>query len=162
MDSCVLGSICFEMMKGVPAAFVTLIIGGIAGLITWRQYQVAKAKLKLDLFEKRYAIFHKIRVIISDVRSKGLEENYGRFPPFDHLRPETRFLFGEGMEQYLDELSTRWTELYGLRSEMVDVEGADRIKNIARASELENWFFEQASTGAKAKFSSYMNFENWK
>jgi hypothetical protein len=54
---CSPGSICFEMLKGVPAAVVTLIIGGIAGAVTWRQYKVAQAKLKLDLFERRFKIF---------------------------------------------------------------------------------------------------------
>jgi len=46
---CVSGSICFELMKGAPAAVVALLAALIAGLIAYRQYRVAKAKLNLDL-----------------------------------------------------------------------------------------------------------------
>jgi hypothetical protein len=163
MDCCVQGSICFEMMKGVPAAFVTLIIGGIAGLLTLRQYQVAKAKLKLDLFEKRYAIFHKTWVILSDVVIRGTrEDHHGLATPFNNFLPEAAFLFGNEIFEYLDELSTKWNELHGLQGERIDLAGPERLKNIARTSELEKWFFDQASTEAKLRFSSYMDFKNWK
>lgn len=50
------GSFYFELLKGVPAAFVALIVGLIAPGIAHRQYHIARAKLKLDLFDKRYAI----------------------------------------------------------------------------------------------------------
>jgi hypothetical protein len=55
---CIQGTICFELMKGIPAAIVATFAAGIAGIIAWRQYKVAKAKLNLDLFERRYKIFH--------------------------------------------------------------------------------------------------------
>ena len=41
-----------ELVKGLPAAFVTLVIGSIAAGIAYRQYRIARAKFKLDLFEK--------------------------------------------------------------------------------------------------------------
>jgi len=163
MDCCLSGSICFEMMKGVPAAFVTLIIGGIAAGITWRQYQVAQAKLQLDLFERRFGIFHKTWVAVSAVVQKGTREaNLGFATPFNNYRPEASFLFGKDMEAYIDELIHNWNELHGLEGEKDDVVGADRLKNIQRASELRKWFFEQASTGVKARFSPYMDFADWK
>jgi hypothetical protein len=157
MDCCVQGSICFEMMKGVPAAFVTLIIGAIAGLITWRQYQVAKAKLKLDLFQKRYDIFHKTWVTLSDAVLRGThEDHHGMATPFNNFLPEAAFLFGPEIAKYLDEVSTKWTELHGLGSAKNSTETTDRMM------ELEQWFFDQASEGAKKKFGKYLDFKNWK
>ena len=41
-----------ELVKGLPAAFVTLVIRSIAAGIAYRQYRIARAKFKLDLFEK--------------------------------------------------------------------------------------------------------------
>jgi hypothetical protein len=159
---CAQGSICFELVKGLPAAFVTLIIGTIAAGIAFRQYQVTKAKLKLDLFEKRYAIFHQTWVILSEVvRSGTREKQYGLATPFNNFLPEAAFLFGKPIERYLDEVSTKWTELYGLEAER-DGEGINRADNVRKASELKRWFFEQASTGAKAQFGHYLDFENWK
>jgi hypothetical protein len=44
-------------VKGLPAAFVTLVIGLIAAGIAFRQYRIARAKFKLDLFDRRHAVF---------------------------------------------------------------------------------------------------------
>jgi hypothetical protein len=163
MHCCVQGSICFEMMKGVPAAFVTLIIGGIAAAITYRQYKVAQAKLKLDLFERRFKIFHLTWVAVSDTVIRGTrDENHGLFTPFNNFRPEAAFLFGSDIEDYVDELAHNWNELHALEVEKDDVAGKDRNKNIARSSELKNWFFEQGSKGVKARFAPYLDFANWK
>jgi hypothetical protein len=157
MESCITGSICFEMMKGVPAGLVTLVIGSIAGAITWRQYQVAKAKLKLDLFEKRYAIYHKTWVILSDAVIRGTaEDHHGMATPFNNFLPEAAFLFGPEIARYLDEVSTKWTQLNGLTRSFSTAENPEKIK------ELEVWMYTQATTGAKAKFAKYLDFKNWK
>jgi hypothetical protein len=163
MDCCVQGSICFEWMKGVPAAFVALVIGLIAAGITWRQYKVAKAKLKLDLFERRLAIFQKTWEILSlTVKDGTREKNWGLGTPFNNFLPEASFLFGPEIGDYLSLCIKHWTELYGLQAEKYSDQGKDRQKNIERSTELTNWFFEQASTGCKAKFGKYLDFANWK
>jgi hypothetical protein len=163
MDSCVTGSICFEMMKGVPAAFVTLIIGGIAGLITYRQYKVAQAKLKLDLFERRYAIFRKVWKIVSVTWRFGARQPKFRgvglgSTPFNNFRPEAVFLFGKGMEAYIDELVKKWLDYHaheGLREE-------EAAKNAEQGKALQDYFFEQADHGVKDRFSPFLDFANWK
>jgi hypothetical protein len=71
------------------------------------------------------------------------------------------FLFGNRIEQYLDEASTKWTDLWALEGER-DGAGIDRAANIAKERELRNCFEEQAKKGAKAQFGPYLNFENWK
>jgi hypothetical protein len=153
---CVQGSICFEMAKGIPAAIVTFFIGCIAARITYNQFMVAKAKLKLDLFEKRYAIFHQTWVILSDVVIRGTrEDHHGMATPFNNFLPEAAFLFGPEIYNYLDEVSTKWTELHGVEGDKDNV-AAGLIKD-----DLELWFFNQASKGAKEKFSKYIDFQNW-
>jgi len=151
------------MMKGVPAAFVTLIIGGIAAGITLRQYFVAKAKLKLDLFERRLAIFQKTWEILSEAVVKGTrEKNWGLATPFNNFLPEAAFLFGPEISEYMNECSKNWTELNGLQAEKYADAGKDRQKNIERSTELTRWFLEQASAGCKTKFGVYLDFANWK
>jgi hypothetical protein len=159
---CTQGTICFELMKGLPAAFVTLVIGGIAGVITWRQYQVAKAKLSLDLFEKRFPIFQKTWEIASDVGFKGKVVITNLATPFNNYRPQVRFLFGKDMEEYIDTLSSNYVELTALAAETDGVQSQDRIDNIAKTSLLRKWFYEQASYGVKDKFSPFLDFEKWK
>jgi hypothetical protein len=168
---CVLGSICFEMAKGVPAAFVTLIIGTIAGLITFRQYQVARAKLKLDLFEKRITVFNKTwQDVVDTVMTRDIiGTNYTEeddFPtPFSNYRPEAAFLFGKDIDAYMNELSSNWSELHNLEHPTVDADqerpDADG-KRLEKLGVLMDWFVDQASTRTKAKFSPYLDFANWK
>jgi hypothetical protein len=147
----------------VPAAFVTLIIGGIAAGITWRQYKVAQAKLKLDLFERRYKIFHQVWEILSwTVRDGTREKNWGLATPFNNFLPEAAFLFGPEIGVFLDKCTKSWTELSGLQAEKDGIGGRDKQKNIERTSELTTWFFEQASTGCKEQFGKYLDFANWK
>jgi hypothetical protein len=49
-------SIWPELVRGMPTALAALVIGLIAAGIAYRQYQVAHAKLNLDLFEHRNAL----------------------------------------------------------------------------------------------------------
>src|ERR1700730_2938705 len=115
--NCVQGSICFEMMKGVPAAFVTLFIGAIAARITFNQFLVARAKLKLDLFEKRINVLHKTWDDVADgvvrgtITTTSTEED--EFTSrFIHYRPDAAFLFGKDIDAYMEELSKKWNELH--------------------------------------------------
>jgi hypothetical protein len=157
---CVQGSICFEWIKTLPTTLVALIFGAIAAGITYHQYAVTKAKLKLDLFDKRYAIFQRT-VTLLDVARKGTRErNYG-LAPFNDFRPQAAFLFGKPIERYLIEASTKWNELHGLEGEL-DGAGIDRQANIASSRVLKNWFEEQVLNGAKAQFGAYLDFESWK
>ncbi|MES1190137.1 MAG: hypothetical protein ABUS47_03545 [Steroidobacter sp.] len=163
MAHCLQGTICFELIKGLPAAFVTLIIGFIAALIAWRQYRVAAAKLKLDLFDKRYLIFQKTWEIFSEVVRDGTRaKSYGLATPFNNFLPQAAFLFGTDIYTYLDQASKNWTELRGLEAEETAVTGSDKSENIARASELRQWFHDEASEGAKRTFEKYLSFERWK
>jgi hypothetical protein len=155
MDSCAQGSICFELLPGLHADFVTLIIGTIAARITYNQFTVAK--LKLDLFERRYAIFHKTWAILSDVVIKGTrEDHHGLSTPFNVFLPEAAFLYGSEIFDYLCDLSEKWNELRGLEGEK------NTAANIPRTTELTQWFFDEATIGAKEKFGKYLDFANWK
>jgi hypothetical protein len=156
MDCCTQGTVCFELIKGLPAAFVTLIIGVIAAAITYNQYKVAAAKLKLDLFERRFAIFQETWKILSEVVMKGTrEKNYGLGTPFNNFLPEAKFLFGTDVSNYLDDLATNWSRLHG-------IEGTNELSRYAQEKyDLTGWFKEQADTKVKEVFGRYLNFERW-
>lgn len=148
-----------ELLKGLPTVLIALIAAGIA----YRQYRVARNKLKLDLFDKRYAIFQQTWEILSEVVKGGTQENsYGLATPFNKFLPQAAFLFGKDIEKYLDDVSNNWIELCALEAERADVQGAEFTRNVSRASELKRWFFVEASKGAKQKFGRYLNFDGWR
>lgn len=163
MCNCLNGSICFELLKGIPAAIVTLVIGLIAAGISWRQYRTATAKLKLDLFERRFKIFHGVWVIFSGVVINGAgRRNQGFATPFNNILPETRFLFGEKIERYLNDAATKWIELQAAESQIDPMRANDQQEWIERRTELILWFEDQAQNGIRQQFGQYLNFEEWK
>jgi hypothetical protein len=158
-NSAVATSIVSELIKGLPTALVALVVGLIAAYIAWRQSAIAKTKLKLDLFEKRFPIFLQTWQIFSEVGQKGTRERqYGLGNPFSNFLPQARFLFGRDVEQYLSDAVTNWTQLRGFDEQ----EGEGRQRNIEKAQELRMWFFNEADTGVKNMFGRYLDFESWK
>jgi len=149
-------------MKGVPAAFVALVIGGIAAGIAWRQYKVAKAKLNLDLFERRFGVFTKVWIATAETFNKGPRHpmfgNYGLGSPYNELRPEAGFLFGKGIEAYIDELTMNWARYRALEG-LNEVEAAKYVEETQR---LQNYFLKQGQTGVKDRFAPFLDFANWK
>jgi hypothetical protein len=158
LSSCASGSICFELIKGFPAAIIALIVAYIA----FRQYSVSKAKLKLALFEKRYPIFLETWTILSEVAREGTRtKSYGLGNPFSNFIPQATFLFGKDVDKYLSNAVKKWTELWAIEGE-AQGQGVNRQENIAKRSELEKWFFDEASVGAKRLFGRYLYFDRWK
>jgi len=57
------------------SAIVLPIIAGIAAWIAFRQSQHARNKLKLDLFDKRMAVFGAVREALGDIARQGALTN---------------------------------------------------------------------------------------
>lgn len=154
----VVSPLVLELVKGAPTALIAL----LAVCIAYHQYRVSRAKLKLDLFEKRYAIFLETWKILSKTATSGTRtELYGLGNPFSNFLPQAAFLFGKDIEDYLINAIHRWTELWGLEGESGGL-GVDPVQNAQKISEIKNWFFEEASNGAKIRFGTYLDFEVWK
>ncbi len=155
--NCIDGTICFELIKGLPAAFVTLIIGILAVYIAWRQYRVAKAKLNLDLFEKRMKIYNETNLFL-----KGYLNTSGRNAEqaqhFSEFLTEAGFLFGKDIEDYMEELVRKFINQLRHR-EKVGNTSSEENKD---AWESEKWLARQQSQVVKAKFGKYLDFSLWK
>jgi hypothetical protein len=158
--ACVQGSICFELVKGIPAAIAALVVGSIATGIAYRQYRVAQAKLKLDLFDKRYAIFLETWTILSEAVIKGTRERqWGLATPFNNFLPQASFLFGQRVTSYLNTASKNWTSLHAFEGD-----GAANLTpaQLEESKALRQWFEDEAKEGCRKVFGRYLNFERWK
>ena len=153
-------SIWLELVKGLPAAFVALVIGLIATWITYNQYKVARAKLNLDLFDKRHHIFQKAWELLS--QASGPNSAKMRLD-FTNLIPEASFIFGKNIETYMYEINKKLIEYNTLNIKMQNNAIhpiSDDDKN--RIAELADWFYNEASTGSRVVFSEYLDFSKWK
>jgi hypothetical protein len=94
------GSVSFAMLSGVPAAFVALTIGSIAAYIAYQQWKVARARLDLDLFEQRYALFELLWAFVS--ADADAAEDAVR--ALKRAVPKFYFLFGPEIGIYVEEV----------------------------------------------------------
>jgi hypothetical protein len=147
------------MAKGIPAAIVTLVIGVVAAGVALRQYQVARAKFKLDLFEKRYDIFFKTWEHLSSIVTSG--PGPMALSAFDNERPKAAFLFGPDIETYMKDISSKRTTLWSMNLKSKSRGDVMHPDDIEDHTALLNWFVQEASEGAKKKFAPYLNFSNW-
>ncbi|MDH6642195.1 hypothetical protein P3T32_002037 [Ralstonia sp. GP73] len=159
---CTNGTICFELVKGIPSAIVALTVAIAGGYITWQQYRVARAKLNLDLFERRYAVFEIVWGYLSRTLQGGPDGPFtGKSAELTNIIPQTEFLFGAEMAGYLRSIHTMALELWTIdqrtkaRGDVMDQ------ADIKRHLDVANWLNVQASTGAKAEFGKYLDFSRW-
>ena len=153
-------TIWLELAKGLPAAFVAFIIGCIAARIAFNQYSVARAKLNLDLFDKRHHIFQKTWELLSQVSRPNVA---AMRLDFTNLIPEASFIFGKNIETYMYEISNKLIEYDTLNVKMQNIAIHPVSEDVPnRIAELADWFYNEASTGSRVVFSEYLDFSKWK
>ncbi|QEE47480.1 hypothetical protein FVA81_24005 [Rhizobium sp. WL3] len=91
------------MGTGLQAAqlIVTIAIGGIAAVIAWRQWRTAQDKVKLDLFDRRFAVFMDVRRLVSEAYQLGKFTD-PTLP--NETIAKARFLFGDEIQEELGRL----------------------------------------------------------
>jgi len=158
---CLKDTICFELVKGLPAAFVTLIIGIIAASVAYRQYRTARAKLNLDLYDRRFELFDTTWGFLSSIVQGDLVRQKDHREILNNLLPSARFLFGEEIASYLDKIISLHIELFKLTNRQLEVLQLTDSEQ-GRILELEEYFRNEVKIGVKEKFGGYLDFSHWK
>lgn len=154
------GSISFEWAKSAPTTFVALVIGSIAGYIAFHQWRVAKAKLNLDLFEKRYAVFEATWTELS--QAMQVQEVRITNPNFTNLFPKAQFLFGPEIRDYMLEISNKISELWVVQRKTKANNQIVPPDLIGKDVEILTWMSDHAMTECRARFGPYLDFKNWR
>lgn len=156
-------SIWFELVKGVPTAVVALVVGIVGGLIAWRQYRVARAKLNLDLFEKRYELFMVVWTFVSSVVQGGVRRlNSQERVEMTNQIPKMEFLFGNDLAEYVRKISAQHASLLSIQQATLRNNNVMPEEHVQAHLELMKWFADEASDGVRARFGEYLNFEEWR
>ncbi len=156
MACCYPGTVCFELIKGIPTALVALLVAILASWTAYQQYKVGRAKLNLDLFEKRYAIFQKTWEFLSSPPTNMFATS------FDNLIPQASSLFGEEVAEYMRTASRHATELATIDARARARSNVIAPEDIPRDTELHGWFVEEATVGVKRLFGRYLDFSAWR
>ncbi|WP_250504682.1 hypothetical protein [Caballeronia sp. AZ7_KS35] len=139
----------------VSALMVPLVaVLGVA--IAYRQWRTAQNKLKLDLFEKRFAVYDAARRLLSAVMTSGKVSDEEMFRFFAGTG-EAKWLLSADVANYLDkELRLKMLQLQTLAAELEGVPaGAERSTNMKAQSEIKTWMREQFDV-LDEKFSPFL------
>lgn len=151
-----------ELIKGIPAAFVALVIGVIAAGVAWRQYKVARGKLNLDLFEQRYAIYEIVWKYISDCTDRPADQRTDSYQAFSNSIPKAYFLFGEEVGDWMTKIKyDSGAMAYAHRTLATAAQYSDSWTTaVADTTRLENQFRDDLDS-LRERFALYMDFKEW-
>jgi hypothetical protein len=155
------GSLSFEIAKGIPAAVITAVVGLFVAGITLRQYNVARAKLNLDLFNERYALFELLWGFLS-ARVGDIDKAGAITTKLQNSVPKFYFLFGAKVGDFVNSALSRAivqdTE-YSVSHHPYNNEAA--AKAATSLSESYKWFLNEANK-VRDRFAPYLDFESWR
>lgn len=136
----------------VPTA--TIVVSVIVAVLQYAQWRTANQKVVIDLYDRRLRAFTQIEKAIQAVLREG-EVSSNDFYEFSVGQTEARFLFGEDVRDYLQELRGHLAWLVSFRNDVIDQsserqrlidEKFDRLATVLQ-------FFERSP----AIFAPYLN-----
>jgi hypothetical protein len=149
-------------------AIITTLIAAIVAYIAREQYLLAREKFKLDLFEKRFAVFKATEIFINQIvgaRSSSVKDFSEWHKRFSFETQTVRFLFDEEIADFIDDLAikgNRVTTAKILNTEPRVGANIDVIDwALGDAKKIQEEFIEVQSQ-LICKFSPFLRIKNWK
>jgi hypothetical protein len=140
---------------------VTAFIGLVVAWVGFQQHVLAREKLKLDLFEKRFAVYKAAQRFLSSILTSGaLESNaHGEFRRDNQ---DAVFLFGPEIEQYLTILDHKALDMRSLNIQFRPLPvGEERTRLCEQEGELLKQLTSELPK-LKEVFDPYLRFKVWK
>jgi hypothetical protein len=148
-------------MKEIPqiiqvlSALLTPMIAFMGIMIAILQYQLARLRWRLDLYDKRYPVFTATMDYIGSVVSEA-DASTSRSFQFLRESKDKEFLFKKEVHVFLDTLYKNGVKIHSLNSILVSKSiGNDRAIIAKEIAEISKWFGEQFEI-CKIVFSPYL------
>ena len=142
------------------SALLVPVVAIFGSIIAFQQWRTARNKLKLDLFDRRFAVYHAARSLLASIFSSGKAKDEEVFKFLSGTR-EAKWLLNDDIAKYLEkELYHKALDLQCLASELEGVPvGEERSRNVQKQSEIKTWFSQQYDV-LDQKFSAYLELEH--
>lgn len=145
-----------------PTAWLTAVTAGVAAWIAYQQFRTARHRLRLDLFERRMAVYE---ATISLIQLAIRDANLTLDSIFVFVRDtrQARFLFDGPLIEYLEKVRVNSIELRTLNSRLHEQGlpvGEERSRVAEQESQLLQWFLSQADGSTAEQFNPYLSFHD--
>jgi hypothetical protein len=140
---------------------ISVLIGICVSAVAYQQYRLGKDRFRLDLFEKRFAVYKGVQIFLTHVLSDG---KASLDKPFE-FRASTQdavFLFQAEVPAFIEKIDETACKMMAITERIEDVPpGEERSCAVKQKSELFKWLVDQLSE-LKGVFGPYLRFKAWK
>lgn len=144
--------------------YISVIATLIAGIVAWTGYQqhrLAKEKLKLDLFEKRFSVYKGIQAFLSQIMQEGKFDKTGLLE-FYKSTQESDFLFETEISEYIKSIRSKALKMRTIQSKYENMAiGNERNQLIDKEHVIFNELANELPELTKV-FKPYLKFPKWK
>ena len=142
-------------------SFATLVLGCAIAYVAWQQWRIARHRLRLDLFDRRYKIYDATRKFLSIILREARFDDSQLFE-FYAGTSDAEFLFNSAVVNYLEQLRKRAVNMRTHQRvyEHMPV-GDERSRHVQAEHDDLTWLTDQL-TAMTQGFSPYLSFSHVK
>ncbi len=152
-----------DLVVKLTPAFVTLALGGFGAYIAWRQHYLAKQKLKLDLFDKRFAVVELVSAFNRSVFRDGIADDEA-VASMARACSQAKLLFPSDLTDHLELVRKKAYELKQVRRRLDRPNSLQSASGLQEAAEKEQelilWLVEDGAKTSNRLFEKYMRFHD--
>jgi len=138
-------------------AFISLAVAYIA----YQQFRLGREKMKLDLFEKRFAVFAAVRRFLSAIAAEG-KCSMEQLSEYRRFVAEASFLFESDITTFIDEIDKHALQLWLIKEkDSATPLGEEKVRLADAWGREMTWLMNQLPE-LRPKFAPYMKFETWR
>jgi phosphate/sulfate permease len=133
-----------QIVSWLFTPIVAIVAAIFAWIIAYRQWKTAQNRLKLDLFDRRFAVYDTVKSFL--IRITNYEKITGEeFQKFLIGINEAKWLLNDEISNYLrQELLSKYNELRRIEVELESLPvGEEKSNLVENQSELNYWFRQQ-------------------
>ena len=139
----------------ILSALLTPVIALVVGYVAWQQWRTNQKRLKLELFDRRYAVYQAARNLILVVSGKAGASDDDALK-FRLKTRDSEFFLNDELTLYLNEMYTKVIEISALKRELESLPAGDeKSKKRKEFHELLRWILNQSDVLAE-KFSLFL------
>lgn len=143
-------------------SLLTLIIAIAVALIGAQNHRLARDRFRLDLFDKRFAVYKGVQRLLTHVLREGSMDDLSPLWDFRRDTQDAIFLFGADIEKYIDSIDSRALEMHttGKRYAALPT-GEERSRLVEEETRLSKGLMDELPK-LRQVFAPYLKFEKWK
>jgi hypothetical protein len=133
-----------------------LVIGGVTLYIAYQQYITNKMKLRLEVYQKKFDIYDKIKsfmIMVINNTPSDMQE----LLTFQKETAEADFMFGDEIRCFIDEVFSKSIDLW--RCLQINPNHPEYNKCVVQEVALKEWFIVELNN-LKSRFKKYLDLEN--